>query len=130
MRFLLLLSLTLAATAAQVEIAPTPWKGLWAVDAAVELPGDAKQAKEAKTVGPVRRYYMRDPSTLALGERTFLVGKGVVDWQETVAVPLDSVVALAQFVNNQVLVQTVRKEIDVQLQVEKGKDVVLEPNRR
>ena len=130
MRFLLLLSLTMAASAAQVESAPIPLKGLWAVDAAVDLPGDAKLAKEAKTVGPVRRYYMRDPSTLALGDRTFLVGKGVVDWQETVAVPLDSVVALAQFINNQVLTQAVRKEIDVQIQVEKGKDVVLEPTRR
>ena len=130
MRCLILLALAMTVSAAQVESAPSPWKGLWAVDAVVEIAGDLKLPRDAKAIAPVRRYYMRDPVVQTLGDRQFLVAKGVVIWQETVAVPLNSVVAMGQFINNQVLVQETRKDPNVAIQVIEKSDVVLDPTRK
>lgn len=105
---LLLAAMSFAATAADppasvaaATATPSPLPaGYWVVDAVVRLTVDSKKNDE---VNQVRRYVMKDPRPVPIGERVFLIGDGIIDWQVsgTVVVPIDTVVAMARFANNQ-----------------------------
>ena len=100
---LLVLSCAAAAPAAD-DALPS---GYWAVDALV-LP--QLHQVPAKDQGPViRRYYLKDPRTVVVGQRALLVGDGIIDGQVggSVAVPADTVVAMLRYANNQEFVRGV-----------------------
>ncbi len=93
----MVLSLAVAAPGADD---PLP-AGYWAVDALI-LPQLSQVS--TKDQGPVvRRYYLKDPRSVRIGERTLLVGDGVSEGQVggSVAVPVDTVVAMLRYANNQ-----------------------------
>lgn len=107
MRYVVLLILATLSYAATVADPPAPASttlsplpaGYWAIDAVVRL---AVESKKNEEISQVRRYVMKDPRPVAVGDKVFLIGEGIRDWQAdgTVAVPIDTVVAMARFANN------------------------------
>lgn len=102
MRWIVPLLLTVAVTVMAEDSLPA---GYWAVDALVVPALAEPQRKDEAPV--VRRYYLKDPRVVVVGKRDLLLGDGIIDGQTggSVAVPLDTVVAMLRFTNNQEFVR-------------------------